>query len=164
MKQQYLEAGQIANTHGLTGELKIVPWGDGPELLSSMDTIYVDDAPIKVKSTRIHKSNVLAYLEGVNNVNDAMRLKGKTVCVDRDHVTLPDGHHFIVDLLGLTVIDYATGQSIGTVAEVLTPPAHNVYVVKGEQTYMIPAVDAFIAENNPQEGYIKVHLMEGLEV
>ncbi len=62
MKAQYLEAGQIANTHGLTGELKIVPWGDGPELLASMDVIYVDNAPIKVKATRIHKSNVLAYL------------------------------------------------------------------------------------------------------
>ena len=62
----------------------------------------------------------------------------------------------------LDVIDAATGEKIGIVADVLTPPAHEVYVVKGEHEYMIPAVDEFLAETNVEGGYIKVRLIEGM--
>ena len=117
MKNQFLEAGQIVNTHGIQGEVKIVPWCDSPEFLCQFDVLYVDGKPIKVRSTRIHKGNVLAFLEGVDNVNAAMAMKGKTVFIDRTGVELPDGRHFIADLMGLEVIDAATDEKIGVVAE-----------------------------------------------
>ena len=162
MKNQFLEAGQIVNTHGIQGEVKIVPWCDSPEFLCQFDVLYVDGKPVKIRSARIHKGNLLAFLEGVNDVNAAMALKGKTVFIDRTGVELPDGRHFIADLMGLDVIDAATGEKIGVVADVLTPPAHEVYVVKGEHEYMIPAVDEFLAETNVEGGYIKVRLIEGM--
>ena len=62
----------------------------------------------------------------------------------------------------MEVIDAATGEKLGTVADVLTPPAHEVYVVRGEHEYMIPAVDEFLAETNVEAGYIKVRLIEGM--
>ena len=120
----------------------------------------MDGKPVKVRSTRIHKGNVLAFLEGVDNVNAAMAMKGKTVFIDRTGVELPDGRHFIADLMGLEVMDAATGEKLGVVADVLTPPAHEVYVVKGEHEYMIPAVDEFLVETNVEGGYIKVRLIE----
>ena len=128
MKNQFLEAGQIANTHGVQGELKIVPWCDSPEFLCGFDTLYLDQKPVKVRSARVHKGNVLAFLEGVDDVNAAMRLKGKTVFIDRTGVELPDGRHFIADLIGLEVRDADSGAVLGTVDDVLTPPAHEVYV------------------------------------
>ena len=140
MKNQFLEAGQIVNTHGIRGEVKIV----------------------RVRAARVHKGNVLAFLEGVDDVNAAMALKGRTVFIDRTGVELPEGRHFIADLLGLEVIDAATGEKIGVVADVLTPPAHEVYVVKGQHEYMIPAVDEFLAETNVEGGYLKVNLIEGM--
>ncbi len=163
MKNQFLEAGQIANTHGVQGEVKIVPWCDSPEFLCSFDTLYIDRKPVKFRSTRIHKGNVLAFLEGVEDVNAAMRLKGKTVWIDRTGVELPDGRHFIADLIGLTVIDDATGRTLGTLADVLTPPAHEVYVVRGEKEYLIPAVDEFLVKTDVEGGYIRVKLIEGME-
>ena len=153
MKNQFLEAGQIVNTHGIQGEVKIVPWCDSPEFLCQFDVLYVDGKPVKIRSARIHKGNV----------NAAMSMKGKTVFIDRTGVELPDGRHFIADLMGLDVIDAATDEKIGVVADVLTPPAHEVYVVKGEHEYMIPAVDEFLAETNVEGGYIRVRLIEGLE-
>ena len=151
MKNQFLEAGQIVNTHGIQGEVKIVPWCDSPEFLLQFGTLYLDGTPVRVRAARVHKGNVLAALEGVADVNAAMALKGKTVSIDRSGVVLPEGRHFIADLLGL-----------GVVADVLTPPAHEVYVVKGEHEYMIPAVDEFLAETNVEGGYIKVRLIEGM--
>ena len=162
MKHPFLEAGQIVNTHGIQGEVKIVPWCDTPEFLCQFDTFYLDGQPIRVRSMRVHKGNVLAMLEGVDSVNAAMALKGKTLSIDRSGVVLPEGRHFIADLLGLEVIDAATGEKLGTVADVLTPPAHEVYVVRGEHEYMIPAVDEFLAETNVEAGYIKVRLIEGM--
>ena len=58
--------------------------------------------------------------------------------------------------LGLEVLDAGSGEKLGVVPTVLTPPAHEVYVVKGEHEYMIPAVDEFLAETNVEGGYIKV--------
>ena len=160
---QFLEAGQIANTHGIQGEVKIVPWCDSPQFLCQFDTLYLDGAPVKVLSKRIHKGNVLAMLEGVNDVESAMRLKGKVVKIDRTGVVLPEGRHFIADLIGLEVRDADSGAVLGTVADVLTPPAHEVYVVKGgAHDYMIPAVDEFLVESNVEGGYIRVRLIEGM--
>ena len=165
MKHPFLEAGQIVNTHGIQGEVKIVPWCDSPEFLCGFDTLYIDGAPVKVRAARAHKGNVLARLEGVDDVNATMRLKNKVVSIDRSGVELPDGRHFIADLMGLTVIDDDTGAELGVIADVLTPPAHEVYVVKGgEKSYMIPAVDAFLRGTSVEEGWVRVHLIEGMEL
>ena len=162
MKNQYLQAGQIVNTHGIRGEVKIVPWCDSPEFLCKFGTLYIDQKPVRVLSSRVHKQNVLATLEGVDNVDAAMLLKGKEVWIDRDDATLPEGRHFIADLIGLEVRDAESGAVLGSVAEVLTPPAHEVYVVKGEHEYMIPAVDEFLVETSVEGGYLKVRLIEGM--
>ena len=121
MKNKFLEAGQIVNTHGIQGEVKIVPWCDTPEFLCQFDTLYLDGRPVKVLARRVHKGNVLAKLEGVSDVNAAMVLKGKTVFIDRTGVELPDGRHFIADLIGLEVLDADSGEKLGVVADVLTP-------------------------------------------
>ena len=163
MKSQFLETGEIVNTHGVRGEVKIMPWADSPEFLCQFDTLYLEGKPIKVLSSRVHKTMVLCALEGIDTVEKAMKLKGQVVSISRDQVQLPEGRHFLVDLMGLTVIDAASGDELGTVAEILTPPAHNVYVVRGKgKEYMIPAVPAFIVETNEDEGFIKVNLIEGM--
>ena len=163
MKNRFLEAGQIVNTHGIRGEVKIVPWCDSPEFLLQFDTLYLDEKPVKVLETRAHKGNVLARLEGVDDVNAAMVLKGRTVSIDRTGVVLPEGRHFLADLMGLDVLDADSGEKLGIIADVLTPPAHEVYVVKGAGCeYLIPAVDEFLAETNVEGGYIKVRLIEGM--
>lgn len=163
MKERFLEAGKIVNTHGIAGEVKILPWADSPDFLLDFDTVYIDGKPVALLSARIHKNCVLARLEGVEDVNAAMRLRDKIVCIDREDVELEDGVFFLADIMGLEVLDADTGGFLGKIADILTPPASNVYVVKGGETdHMIPAVPEFVVETNVDGGYIRVRLIEGM--
>ena len=126
MKDRFLEVGEIVNTHGVKGEVKIMPWADSPEFLCQFDTLYLDGKPVRLRSVRTNKTLVLASLEGVDTVEAAMRLKGKVLSIDRTGVVLPEGRHFLADLMGLTVLDAATGEELGVIQDILTPPAHEV--------------------------------------
>lgn len=161
MKDQYLECGRIVNTHGIRGEVKIVPWADSPEFLCGFSTLYIDQAPVKVRSARVHKGNVIALLEGVDDVNAAMLLKNKTVCIDRDDAELPEGAFFLADIIGLDVVD-EDGRKLGVLKDILSPSLQQVYVVEGDREILIPAVPEFILETNVDGGYIRVRLIEGM--
>ena len=163
MKHRYLEAGKIVNTHGIAGEVKIMPWADDPDFLLDFKTLYLDGKPIQIRSARVHKNAVLMKLDGVDDINEAMKLKNKIVSIDREDVELEEGAFFLADLYGLEVRNADNGQVLGKIMDVLTPPANNVYVVKGtNQEYMIPAVPEFVVETNVDEGYVLVHLIEGM--
>ena len=165
MKNKFLEAGQIVNTHGIKGEVKIVPWCDTPDFLCDFDVLYIDEKPVEVEFARVHKNNVIAKLAGINDVDAAIAMKTKIVSIDRSDVELPEGRHFIADLIGLEVRDADTDAVLGFIDDVLTPPASEVYVIKGTgKEYMIPAVDEFVIETNVEDGYVRVRLIEGMEV
>ena len=162
MVNKFLEAGKIVNTHGVCGEVRIQPWADSPGFLAGLECLYVDGEPIKVLSAKVHKSFVIATLDGISDINKAMELKNKVVFIDRDDVQLDEGRYFIADILGLRAIDSETGEELGVVADVLSLPANDVYVIKGVREMLVPAVPAFIADTNIDMGLIKLRLIEGL--
>ena len=161
MKEKFIEAGEIVNTHGVRGEVKIMPWTDTPEFLKAIKTLYIDGAAVRVLSSRIHKGALLASIEGIGNVNDAMRLKGKRVFIDRDDAALPEGRFFIQDIIGASVVT-ESGESVGTLTEVIDAPAGMIYVVRGETELLIPAVPEFVLHTDADNGVITVRLIEGM--
>ena len=161
MDKRFIEAGEIVSTHGIRGEVKILPWADGPEFLLDFDTFYLGGKAYAVTAARIHKTCVLAKLADIDTPEAAMALRGKVICVDRSGVDLPEGTVFIADLLGCRVLD-DSGNEIGLIADVLTMPSSDVYVVKGEYEYMIPAVNAFILSTDMERNEMQVKLIEGM--
>ena len=159
--KEFLDCGQIVNTHGIHGAVRIVPWADSPEFLCGFSTLYVDGGAKKVQSSRVHKGSVIAKLDGVDTVEGAMALKGKTVQIRRTDAKLPEGAFFLADIVGLDVVD-EDGQKIGVLKEVLSPSIQQIYVVQGEREILIPAVPEFILETNIAGGYVKVRLIEGM--
>ena len=158
-----LQAGKIVNTHGVRGEVKIMPWADSPEFLAGFDCLYIDSEPRKVLQARVHKNSVLVTFDGVSDIEGALALKNKTVFIDRGDVRLEEGRHFVADLIGLRVIDSQTGLEIGTIAEVLNRPANDVYVIRGgAREILIPAVPEFVDEINVDGGNIRVRVIEGM--
>ena len=81
--------------------------------------------------------------------------------MNRDDVALEEGTYFIADLVGLSVLEGE--REIGRLQEVMTMPGQDVYVVRGEHTYLIPAVQEFVLEINPAQGFIRVRLIEGMQ-
>ncbi len=159
--KEFLDCGEIVNTHGIHGEVRIVPWADSPDFICRFSTLYVDGNARNVRSSRVHKGSVITALEGVDTVEQAMALKGKTVQIRREDAKLPDGTFFLADIIGLDVVDEA-GNKLGILREVLSPSRQQVYVVAGEREIMIPAVPEFVLETNIQGGYLKVRLIEGM--
>lgn len=161
MEKQFLESGEIVSTHGINGEVKILPWADSPAFLLDFDTFYLNGKPYQVLSSRVHKTCVLAKLQGVDSPEQATLLRGQVVSVDRSGISLPEGTVFIADLIGCRVLE-ENGAQIGTIKDVLSMPSSDVYVIEGAKKYMIPAVKEFIREINVAEGFVRVHLIEGM--
>ena len=161
MKKQYLEAGQIVNTHGVRGEVRIQPWADEAAFLTRFRRFYMDGKPVKVQSCRVHKTLCIAALEGVDDVNDAMTLKGKVIFIDRNDANLPEGSVFIQDILGAKVVD-ESGNELGILEDVLSEPAASVLVVRGKREILIPDVPAFVLNKDADGGVITVRLIDGM--
>ena len=160
-KQAYIEAGKIVNTHGIAGEVKIEVWLDSPEFMKRFKRLFLGGRELSVESARVQKSFLLCKLAGVDDVNAAMALKGKTVSIAREDARLPKGSFFVQDILGARVVD-EQGSEVGTLVDVLERPASNVYVVQGETEHLIPAVPEFILKTDAENGVITVRLIEGM--
>ena len=158
MRLQYLEAGEIVTTHGVRGEMKILPWADGPDFLMEFNRVRIDGKEYKVESCRIQKNCNLLKLQGIDTMEAAQAMHGKTVEVYREDAD-PE-LIFVAELIGMDV--EAEGKYIGKIADVLDYPGNKVYVVKGEKEYMIPAVKAFILSTDMENNLMQVKLIEGM--
>ena len=161
-KKEFIEAGRIVNTHGVQGEVKIEVWLDSPQFFKSFKTLYTPKGEaLKVLSAKTHKGFVIAKLEGIDDINAAMVLKGKDVSVRRSDAALPKGAFFLQDIIGASVVE-ENGREVGKLVEIMERPASNIYVVKGEEEHLIPAVPEFIMSTDAEQGIIKVKLIEGM--
>ena len=164
-KVQYLEAGEIVGTHGVRGEVRVQPWCDSAEQLTSMKTLYWDEQgtkPVKVRA-RVHKNIALMTLDGVTTVEQAQVLRGKLLYAHRDAFKLPADRYFVRDLLGLSVIDADSGETYGTLSDVSQTGANAVYHVKTpDREVLIPAVPLIIKDVDIDGGVVRISPIGGL--
>ena len=158
--KQLLETGEIVATHGIHGEVKLLPWADTPEFLLEFDRMSLGGTWYDIERSRVQKTCVLLKLRGVNSIEDGARLVHQIASIDRDDIELEEGVHFIADLIGLKVL--SDGEQIGVIKDVLTMPGNDVYVVRGKHEYMIPVVRQFVEEPDYEAGTLTVHLIEGM--
>ena len=165
-ENKYLECGKIINTHGVKGGIKIESWCDSPEVLLDLNKIYFKTGDgfekRKIISSTVMKRHVMAYIEGVNDIDTAAALKETVIYADREDIPLEDGDFFIIDLVDLPVIDVDSGVEYGKVSDVFNTGASDIYTVKtpgGDR--MIPAVPEFIIEIDTDRG-IFVRPIEGM--
>ena len=159
MRLQFVEAGEIVNVHGLKGEIKVLPWVDSPEDLVDFERCRIARKDYEIELCRVQKTCALMKLKGIDTVEDAQKLRGKTVLLFREDID--DEVIFAAELINMEV--FCEGQQIGVITEVLDYPGNSVYVVKGEKSYMIPAVKAFILNTDMEGNRMDVKLLEGME-
>ena len=158
MKLQFVKAGEIVTTHGVRGEVKVFCWLDDPEMLCEFDRCRISGKEYKMDQVRVQKTCNLVKFSGVDTMEAAQALRGKTVEVYRNDA--PEGMIFVAELIGMRVI--ADGEQIGTISDVLDYPGNKVYVVSGEHEYMIPAVRQFILSTDMENEVMQVKLIEGM--
>ena len=158
MKLQFIEAGEIVTTHGIKGEVKVMPWLDSPEDLCDFDRCRIDGKEYEIEACRIQKTCNLVKLSGIDTMDAAQAMRGKTIELYREDID--DEVIFAAELIGMEV--FADGKLIGKIKEVLDYPGNSVYVVKGEHEYMIPAVSAFVLDTDMEHNLMQVRLIEGM--
>ena len=158
MKLQFIEAGEIVTTHGVRGEVKVLPWLDSPEDLCDFDRCRIDGKDYEIESCRIQKTCNLVKLSGVDTMEDAQKMRGKTLELYREDID--DDIIFAAELIDVEV--FCENAPIGKIVDVLDYPGNKVYVVRGEYEYMIPAVSAFVLETDMAANRMEVRLIEGM--
>ena len=158
MKLQYIEAGEIVNTHGVRGEVKVLCWLDDPEMLCEFDRCTIDGKEMIMEQVRVQKTCNLVKFQGVDTMEAAQAMRGKVIELYREDID--DEVIFAAELVGVEV--FAAGEKIGKITEVLDYPGNSVYVVKGQYEYMIPAVSQFILSTDMDANRMEVRLIEGM--
>ena len=158
MKLQFVVAGEIVTTHGIKGEVKVLPWLDSVEDLCDFDRCRIDGKEYEIEQCRVQKTCNLVKLAGIDTMEAAQLMRGKKLELYREDID--DEVIFAAELIGVEV--YADGEKIGKIREVMDYPGNSVYVVKGEHEYMIPAVKEFILSTDMEKNAMHVKLIEGM--
>lgn len=165
MKKQYLEAGKIVTTHGIKGEIKIMPYTDYPELLCEFDRLFLgkNHEEINVERSRVFKNMVIAKLEGYDTPEVAEKLRNKILYMHRDDLELDEDTYFIQDLIGIEVSDADSGFVYGKITDVMQTGANDVYVIQGkDREYLIPAIPEVVITTDIDENIMTIRPLEGL--
>ena len=165
MKKEFLEAGKIVTTHGIRGEVKVMPYTDSPELLCEFDRLFIgkNRDEIEVERSRVFKSTVIMKLAGIDTPEAAEKLRNKLLYMHRDDLELDEDTYFIQDLIGLEVRDADSGEVYGKIDDVMQTGANDVYVIKGaEREYLVPAIADVVVSTDVDGGVMTIRPLEGL--
>lgn len=166
--EEYLEIGQIVNTNGLKGFLKVKPLTDDITRFEDLETIYIQKAKelieFKIQDVKYNKNMVLLKLEGIDDITEAEKYKNCYIKINReDAVELEEDSYFIVDIIGSEVFT-EEGEDLGKVVDVLQTGSNDVYTVKtlDGKEILLPAIEDVIKNVDIENKKIVIHLMEGL--
>ena len=168
MKQEYFEIGQIVNTFGIKGFVKVNPFTDDMQRFEELHEVFVvknkEMLKMQIEEIEYQKNVVLIKFKGIEDINMAEKYKGCYIKVKREDARkLPKDTYFIADLIGLTVYD-ENGNILGKVEDIYNNKVHDIYVVKDDlgKQILLPSTKEVIKQINVDENRIVVHLIDGL--
>ena len=163
-----LEVGQIVNTFGIKGFVKVKPWVNDIERFDDLEKVYVkikkETQKLQIEEVKYHKDMVLIKFKGIETVEQAEKLRNCYLEIDReDAVPLEEGTYYIIDLLESDVYT-DEGEHLGKLEDIYNTGSKDIYVVKNElgKTVLLPGIPEVIKKVNLEEKKITVHLLKGL--
>ena len=167
MLKQYLEIGQIVSTHGIKGEVRVNPWCDTPEFMKKFKTLYFDangNKAVKITACRPHGNVVIIKLDGVDTVEEAQKLRNKTLYMNRADAKLGKGDWFIQDLIGCTVYDADDNEkTYGKLTDVAETGANDIWFIENNgKEYIIPAIKDVVINVNVENESVFIRPLKGI--
>ena len=166
--EDLLKVGVITTTHGVRGEIKVFPTTDDAERFLELEYVLLDTGRelrrLDIKNVRFFKNLVILKFDGIDNINDIEKYKGKDLWIPREEAQeLEDDEYYIADLIGMDVV-LEDGSKFGTLKDVMETGANDVYVVedtKGAEV-LLPAIKECILDVDVEKNVMTIHLMKGL--
>ena len=165
--ESLLEVGQIVNTYGIKGFVKIVPLVDNNNQFKSFKTLYIQEKKslkeLHIEEVKFSKNLVLLKFKGIDTIEQAEELRNVYLQAKRSDIKLEKGAYFIVDLIGLEVYTEEE-ELLGILRKVIQPGANDVYVVenKNKQQILLPVIPDVIKKVDIEANKVIVKLLEGL--
>jgi len=160
--------GKVIKPRGLKGELKVKIITSFPGHFEKLDSLFVKQKDIwqaySVNQAKLSNGFVYLKFKNVNSVEQAEQLRNAELGIEQQQLEkLEQDEYYVHDLIGLKVFD-GQGILVGTLTEVETYPANDVYVVQTEdgKEYLIPAVQNIIKQVDMKNNSLTIHVMEGL--
>lgn len=166
MKDLFIVA-EILRAHGRRGNVVVRPLTDNLETLINAARVYLGleaSEPVSVQNIRLHKGNPLLKLEGIDDMDGALALKGVVVCLPREElIPLEEGEYFLHDLVGLTLLDHL-GNEVGPVERIVETGGPPVLAGPGPggKEFMVPFASGTIEEVDLDGGTIRLVDLPGL--
>jgi 16S rRNA processing protein RimM len=168
MEKNLFPIGRVVKPHGVKGRMKVEYFGEDLRRFVSYREIFIEDEKGRPESYEIleaspHPPRLILQLKGIEKIEQAQPLIGKTILVEKEAFPdLEDGEYYWADLLGMTV-ETREGKRIGTVKEIFSTGAHDVYVVAGKRGEIsLPAIEEVILGIDLARRVMTVARMEGL--
>lgn len=166
--KELMEIGQIVNTYGIKGFLKVVPYTDDLTRFEDLRFIYVETKKelqtLEIEEVKYNKNLVLLKFKGIDDINIAEKYKNCYLKIDRkDAVKLPEDTYFIVDLLDMRVYT-DKDENLGKIIDVYPTGSNDIYVIKNEEgkQVLLPAIGDVIKKVDVPNKKMIVHLLQGL--
>jgi len=164
----YVEIGQIMGTHGVRGDLRVWPYNYDSPMFRKGGKVFVQQNKSfsEYEITFIAQANkgIRLHLKGIEDLDAAKKLyKIKIFCPREDFAELDEDEFYLVDMIGMKMLDHQNGRNYGTITEIMETGANDCYVVKGEEfEILVPAIEGVIQEIDKDKKQITVILPEGL--
>ena len=163
--------GRVGSPAGLRGEFRVTLYAQDSDNLKEGKVLLLKHAQrseisAKIEHVRYQKDRPVIKLEGVDDRTAAESLRDMEISMEAsDLEELPEGEHYVRDIIGSRVVDIAGGdrREIGVLSDVIQNTAQSVLDVKTPEgrSVLIPAVDAFMRRIDEDEGLIEVELIPG---
>ena len=167
--EDLLKVGVITTTHGVRGEVKVFPTTDDAERFLDIEYVLLDTGKelrrLNIQNVKFFKNLAILKFEGVDNINDIEKYKGKSLFVTRENaVELEEDEYYIGDLIGMDVYTDDSEERFGVLKDVMETGANEVYIITSENhgEVLLPAIHECILDIDVEAKKMKVHLMEGL--
>ena len=168
MKQEYFEIGQIVNTFGIKGFVKVNPFTDDMQRFGELNYVFVvrnkELLKMQIEEVKYHKNVVLVKFKGIEDINMAEQYKGCYIRIKREDARkLPKDTYFIADLIGVSVFD-ENDNFLGKVNDIYNNKVHDIYVIKDDlgKQILLPSTKEVIKQIDVDEERMVVHLIDGL--
>jgi len=165
---KYFEVGQIVNTFGIKGQVKVVPYTDDIERFDELKQIYIDRKDelqlFQIEQVTYHKNMVILKLKGIDTMEEAQKYKNCYLKIDRkDAKKLPEGTYFIADLLGLEVYT-DDDKLLGRLDDIYNNGSSDIYVIKDDKgkQILLPAIPDVLKKVDLENDKVIVHIIDGL--